>query len=456
MKDIAPHVFRAYDIRGLVDIDFDPEWVERLGRACGALFRSEGRTRCCVARDARLSSESYRDALVSGLRATGIDVADIGMVPSPLLYFAVHHLETAAGVMITASHNPSAYNGFKIWSGASTLSPQNIQRVREYMLGNDFPSGSGSLTVNDVVPAYMDAVCGRVRLSRPLKVVVDGGNGAGGEICVSLLRRLGAEVIPLYCEPDGRFPNHHPDPVKAENMGDLMAAVKDAGADIGIGLDGDADRIGAVDEKGRLLYGDELVALYSREILSRKPGSIIIADVKSSYRLFDDIEKHGGVPEMYATGHSLMKARLLESGAAMAGEMSGHMFFMDRWFGFDDAIYSAARLLELLAASETPLSAMPGWAKTAITPEIQIPCPDGAKFAVVEKAREFFRSRYTVLEIDGARLVFPDGWGLVRASNTQPVLVLRFEAADEKRLDEIRRIVEEPLRAWIAEFSAGR
>ena len=453
MKEIAQHVFRAYDIRGLVDVDFDPEWVERLGKACGTLFLSRGQNACCVGHDARESSPSYRDAMIRGLRSAGVDVIDIGMVPSPLLYYGVKHLGLAAGVMITASHNPAEYNGFKIWSGESTLTPADIQQLRAMTAGGNFAHGGGALEKRDLIPAYIRDVRERVRPARQLKIVVDGGNGAGGEICVELLRAIGMEVIPLYCEPDGRFPNHHPDPVKAENMRDLMALVVSSGADLGIGLDGDADRVGAVDEKGRLLFGDELVALYAREILSRKPGSAFIADVKSSYRLFDDITAHGGKPEMYATGHSLMKARLLETGAALAGEMSGHMFFTDRWYGFDDAIYASARLAELLASSDTPLSAMPGWPATAITPEIQAPCPDAIKFAVVDKARAYFRERYEVLEIDGARLVFPDGWGLVRASNTQPVLVLRFEAATEKRLAEIRKIVEEPLAAWIRELS---
>jgi phosphomannomutase/phosphoglucomutase len=438
-----------------VDRDFDPEWVERLGRACGTVFRSRGQNACTLARDARPSSASYREAMISGLRGAGVDVIDIGLAPSPLLYYSVKHFGLAAGAMITASHNPSEYNGFKIWSGESTLPPPDIQRLRRIMLAGTFARGAGSLIEKDVAPAYIAEIRRRVKPARSLKVVVDGGNGAGGEICAALLRALGAEVIALYCEPDGRFPHHHPDPVKAENMRDLVSLVRQSGADLGIGLDGDADRIGVVDETGRLLFGDELVALYAREILSRKPGAAIIVDVKSSDRLLTDIAAHGGKPEMYATGHSLMKARLLETGAALAGEMSGHMFFMDRWYGFDDAIYAAARLLELLAASAAPLSALPGWPATAITPEIQMPCPDAVKFAVVEKAAAYFRERYSVLEIDGVRLAFPDGWGLVRASNTQPVLVLRFEAADADRLAAIRRIVEEPLAAWIRELSGG-
>ncbi len=454
MRAISSHVFRAYDIRGLVDVDFDPEWVFCLGRACGTLFQERGNSLCVVGRDCRASSPGYRDALVRGLMETGMQVLDVGMVPTPLLYFGVKHLGAKAGVMITASHNPAEYNGFKVWCGESTLYSEGITALRELMEKGNFASGKGACEMRDIVPAYYDDVTSRVRLSRPLKVVVDGGNGAGGEYCVELLRRLGATVTPLFCEPDGAFPNHHPDPVVEENMTTLQAKVREVGADVGIGLDGDADRIGAVDETGRLFYGDELLALFGREVASRKPGAVVLGDVKCSHRLFRDIDEHGGKGEMSATGHSLMKARMREVGAELGGEMSGHMFFADRWYGFDDALYAAARLLEIVASSDRPFSTLLGWPHSFVTPEIHMPCPEEAKFAVVQKAKEYFRGRMPMLEIDGVRLTFPDGWALVRASNTQPVLVLRFEAESAARLAEIRDVLEKPLAGWVAEASA--
>ncbi len=453
MKTIPTHVFRTYDIRGLVDKDFDEEAVERLGKACGALFLDRGQKTCVLGHDARLSSPAYRDAMAAGLRSTGVNAIDIGMVPTPLLYFAVLHLGLPAGIMVTASHNPAEYNGFKIWSGSGTLRPEDIRHLKTLLDAGNFPQGQGAFSSTDVRPAYREAITSRVNLARPLKVVVDGGNGAGGELCVAILRSLGAEIIPLYCEPDGRFPHHHPDPVVEKNMAALAEQVRQSGADLGVGLDGDADRLGVVDETGKLLYGDELLALYSREVLARVPGAGIIADVKCSHRLFRDIEEHGGKGEMFSTGHSLVKRRLRETGALLAGEMSGHMFFVDRWFGFDDAIYAAARLLELAAASTVPLSRMLQWPPTACTPEIHLDCPEDIKFALAEKAKAFFRQRYTTIEQDGVRLVFPDGWGLVRASNTQPVLVLRFEAESPERLEEIRKIVETPVHAWLEEYA---
>lgn len=456
MRAIEPHVFRAYDIRGLVGADFDAEWVHRLGLACGTLFRAEGSGVAVIGRDCRESSPEYAAALVQGLAETGVSVIDVGMVPTPFVYYAVKHYATRAGIMVTASHNPSEYNGFKIWCGDSTLYNEGIDRIRRVMLDGSFAAGAGAVERRDVFPAYLADAAARVSAKRRLKVVVDGGNGAGGEYCAVVLERLGADVVRMFCEPDGRFPNHHPDPVVEANMASLREKVVAENAAFGLGLDGDGDRIGAVDEKGRLLFGDELLALYAREVLERKPGAVILGDVKCSHRLFRDIEKHGGKGEMCATGHSFMKARMRETGAELGGEMSGHMFFADRWFGFDDAVYAAARLYEIVAAANAPLSALLGWRPGFVTPEIHLPCPERAKFAVVEKARKYFRERFAMLEIDGVRLVFPDGWALVRASNTQPVLVLRFEAESAARLEEIRRLVEEPLARWIAEAGEGQ
>lgn len=445
------NVFRAYDIRGIVDVDFDLDWVEKLGKVIGTYFVNQGISSAVVGYDCRKSSVDYNNALVKGLLSTGVDVISIGMVPTPVLYFAVKYLNRHGGVMITASHNPSQYNGFKIWAGESTIYGDEIQSIHKLFEVGLFASGQGVLSSHDIIPSYMAAVEAWCKLLRPVKVVVDGGNGVGGAICADILRRIGAEVTCLYCEPDGNFPHHHPDPVVEENMKDLVNKVKAEHADLGIGLDGDADRLGIIDSNGRLLFGDELLSIYARELLVRKPGSIVIGDVKCSNRLFDDIQKHGGNPVMSATGHSIIKARMRDLNAPLAGEMSGHMFFSDGWYGFDDAIYGAARLVSLFSAQEKTMSELPGWPPSFATREINIPCKDTIKFAVVEKVKNYFKSQYETIEIDGARINFPYGWGLVRASNTQPVLVTRFEADTEEHLMSIRKEVETPLMQWINE-----
>lgn len=451
-------VFRAYDIRGLVDEDFDAVRVERLGRACGRYFKERGLSSAVLARDCRFSSPAYHDALALGMSAAGVDVISVGMAPTPVLYFAVKHLGHAAGVMVTASHNPPQYNGFKIWAGQTTIHGEEIQKIRSlYEADAPLPATApGLISSLNILPAYTEAVLSRVRLqpSRPLRVVVDGGNGVGGELCVAILRMLGAaagpgalEVIPLFCEPDGGFPNHHPDPVVEENMRQLRDKVLLEKADLGIGLDGDADRLALMDETGRLLCGDELLSLYARDVLSRCPGGMVMGDVKCSTRLFDDIRAHGGEPLMWCTGHSLVKAKMLETGAPLAGEMSGHMFFNEGWFGFDDAIYGAARFLALFAAQTSPLSALPGWPPAFSTREINLPSTDDHKFAIVEAVKAHFKAIQPVIEVDGARVVFPHGWGLVRASNTQPVLVTRYEADSAQELDAIRAEMERVIAA---------
>ncbi len=447
----AGNVFRAYDIRGIVDRDFDEAWVRELGKACGAYFAGLRIEDVVVGHDCRHSSPAYHEALTEGLLASGRNVLSIGEVPTPAFYYAVKTLGRRGGVMITASHNPADYNGFKIWAGESTIHNEEIQKIRAIFEAGNFVSGRGVASRHNILPDYTADIISRFAPIRPVKVVADGGNGMGGPSCVEVLRALGADVVPLYCEPDGNFPNHHPDPVVETNMEALKARVREENAAFGIGLDGDADRIGVVDETGRLLFGDELLSLYARELLARKPGSVVIGDVKCSSRLFDDIREHGGKPMMWTTGHSIIKARMRETGAPLAGEMSGHMFFADGWHGFDDAIYGAARLTALFAAQDLPMSRLPGWPPAFATPEVNLPCPDDVKFAVVEKAKAHFRSRHETIEIDGARVVFPHGWGLVRASNTQPVLVTRFEADSPEALDAIRREMEEPLRRWIAE-----
>ncbi len=447
----AGNVFRAYDIRGIVDRDFDEAWVRELGKACGAYFAGLRIEDVVVGHDCRHSSPAYHEALTEGLLASGRNVLSIGEVPTPAFYYAVKTLGRRGGVMITASHNPADYNGFKIWAGESTIHNEEIQKIRAIFEAGNFVSGRGVASRHNILPDYTADIISRFAPIRPVKVVADGGNGMGGPSCVEVLRALGADVVPLYCEPDGNFPNHHPDPVVETNMEALKARVREENAAFGIGLDGDADRIGVVDETGRLLFGDELLSLYARELLARKPGSVVIGDVKCSSRLFDDIREHGGKPMMWTTGHSIIKARMRETGAPLAGEMSGHMFFADGWHGFDDAIYGAARLTALFAAQDLPMSRLPGWPPAFATPEVNLPCPDDVKFAVVEKAKAHFRSRHETIEIDGARVVFPHGWGLVRASNTQPVLVTRFEADSPEALDAIRREMEDPLRRWIAE-----
>ena len=452
----AGNVFRAYDIRGIVDVDFTEEWVKRLGQATGTYFARHGISSAVIGFDCRHSSAPYHAAYNSGLLSCGIDVISIGMVPTPALYFAVKHLNRKGGVMITASHNPPEYNGFKIWAGESTIYADEIQVIRQIFEKGDFVKGQGLLSTLDILPSYKEDICKRFQLGRPVKVVVDGGNGMGGQLCADILTQLGAEVIPMFCEPDGDFPNHHPDPSIAANMQMLVAKVKETGADFGMGLDGDADRLGIVDPNGRLLFGDEVLSIYARDLLIRQPGAAIIGDVKCSSRLFDDIRAHGGNAVMWTTGHSMIKAHMQEINAPLAGEMSGHMFFAENWHGFDDAIYGAARMTALFTNQEKPMTALPGWPKSFATPEINISCPDEIKFEVVKRAQEYFRARYDTIELDGARVNFPHGWGLIRASNTQPVLVTRFEADSAEALAEIRQTMETPIQTWIAEAGEAK
>ncbi|CCO22848.1 phosphomannomutase/phosphoglucomutase [Maridesulfovibrio hydrothermalis] len=443
MKDINSEIFRAYDIRGIVGQDFDEEWVENLGRSCGTWFLSKGWNRAVVGHDCRHSSPAYQAAITRGLNASGVDVLFLNLVPSPVLYFAARKLNYKAGVMITASHNPPEFNGFKIWGNDTTIHTDDIQQICQIMKSGNFAEGSGIASHHDIVPYYIEDLLSGIKIKRPVKIVLDGGNGAGGHIALKLLRQAGAEVIPLYCTPDGDFPNHHPDPVVEAYMGDLLKAVVEHGAEAGIGLDGDADRIGAVDENGRLMPGDRLLAIYAREMLSRKPGETVVADVKCSHLLFEDIEKHGGRQIMARTGHSIMKAKMAETGAGLGGEMSGHIFFADRFYGFDDGIYSALRLIEILAHEKQPLSKMlSDWPETFFTPELRIDCPEKIKFELVEKAAQRLAEEYNVIDIDGVRVVFEDGWALVRASNTQAALTLRFEASSAKRMEEIKGIIE--------------
>lgn len=455
MKPVNPGVFRAYDIRGVVDRDFDPEWVEGFGRACGTYFLGRNLRRACLARDARHSSPGYMEACARGLAACGVDVVVLDMVPTPVFYFACVHLKIPAGIIVTASHNPPEYSGFKVWAGETTIYGDEIAAIRDIMSGGTFAADRGMVSRHDIVPAYIETISGLISLKRPVRVVLDGGNGSSGLVCADLLRAVGAVVEELYTEPDGDFPNHHPDPTIPKNMADCAARVRAVGAEAGIGLDGDGDRIAVADETGRLLLGDELAAVLARQTLAEAPGATILGDVKCSHRYFRDIEKHGGTAVMSATGHSLMKAKLAETGAAFAGEMSGHMFFAHRFFGFDDALYAAARVCEIISASPVPVSRfLADWPATHNTPEIRMELPEECKFPLVARAVAHFGAKYRATTIDGIRIDFPDGWALVRASNTQNVIVLRFEAESAEGLARMRAEVEGAIAGWLAEMQA--
>lgn len=444
-----PQVFREYDIRGVVEEDFDDEFVVDLGRAYATILLRAGKRVITLGRDCRLTSDALRDLLLEGLLPSGIDVVDIGVVPTPLLYFSVRHWAMDGGAMITGSHNAAEYNGFKLGVGQSTIFGAEIQRVRQIIETRAFASagGKGRLSARPVLPDYCDYIKRNIRVRPGMKVAVDGGNGCGGVVAAPLMREMGLETVELYIEMDGRFPHHHPDPTVEANMRDLQAAVVNSGAEIGIAYDGDADRIGAVDEHGRIVWGDEQMVVYARSILKERPGAAIIGDVKCSQRMYDDIAKHGGRPIMWKTGHSLIKSKLKEENAALAGEMSGHMFFNDRYYGFDDAIYASFRLLEIVSREDRTLSQLlADLPRACFTPELRLDCPDDNKFEVVRKAVDYFRAHYETIDIDGARVNFPGGWGLVRASNTQPALVMRFEAKDEATLGGIRALFEAKLK----------
>jgi phosphomannomutase/phosphoglucomutase len=449
---LNPLMFREYDIRGVVDRDLTDESVYAIARATGAFFRRHGATSVSLGRDARESSPRFRDLLVRGLTESGCDVLDIGMVSTPLLYFSLFTQPVDAGVMITGSHNPADNNGFKICLGKSTIFGPQIEEIRDLAMGGQFVSGAGAVQTCDLSQPYLDHIAGNVKLgARRLKVVIDAGNGMGGIFGAPLYRSMGCETVELFCEPDSRFPNHHPDPTVVENMRFAVEAVREHGADLAIAFDGDADRIGVVDENGRIIWGDQLMVILSRSILRSRPGATFIAEVKCSQTLFDDIRRHGGNAIMWKVGHSLIKAKMKETGAALAGEMSGHIFFADRYFGFDDAVYAGARLLQILSEGKAPLSALlADVPATVYTPEIRIDCPDERKFDVVRGVTAEFERTHEVIDVDGARIVFPHGWGLVRASNTQPVLVLRFEADTSDHLADIRAAVEDRVRSLIA------
>jgi phosphomannomutase/phosphoglucomutase len=440
---VNPEIFREYDIRGKVAEDLGVELVEDIGRAYATAVRKKGLKRVTCGRDGRTHSLWLQQALIRGILSAGCDVVDIGECPTPLLYFSIFHLESHGGVEVTGSHNPSEFNGFKMCIGTSTLYGPEIRALRDTIESGTFSSGRGSAEQYAIAGPYLEYMRGQIRMRRPLKVVVDAGNGVAGPVALAAFEDLGCEVTPLYCDVDGTFPNHHPDPTVPGNLADLRAKVKEKGADIGIAYDGDGDRLGAVDEKGQILFGDQLLMIFARDILKDHPGAAIIGEVKCSHVMYEDIVRNGGRPIMWKTGHSLIKKKMRDEKALLAGEMSGHLFFADRYFGYDDGIYASLRLAEIISSGDRPLYAfLEGVPETFSTAEIRIECPDEKKFAVAEEAGKWFSERFKTIDVDGVRVVFDDGWGLIRASNTQPVLVLRFEASTRERLAEIRGFME--------------
>jgi phosphomannomutase / phosphoglucomutase len=436
-------IFREYDIRGIADEELLDENVELLGRALGTYLIRHSSSSICVGRDCRLSGERLHSALLKGLVATGAHVIDIGIVPTPVLYYSAVHFQAGGAIMITGSHNPPEYNGFKTVCGTGTLYGDSLQEVYKLIANEDYEFGEGNVKQMDAVTPYVEEIARQFNFKRRVKAVFDAGNGTAGPVLHRILQKLNVDALELFFDMDGHFPNHHPDPTVLSNLKQLQQAVRKNDAELGIAFDGDSDRIGAVDENGRVVYGDMLLLIFGREILSRKPGSTFIGEVKCSQVMYDKLKELGGNAIMYKTGHSLIKAKMKQEHAELAGEMSGHMFFADRYYGYDDALYAACRLLEIVAESGRPLSnQMAGIPKLVSTPELRIDCPDEIKFKVISKVGEIIRRDHKVVDVDGVRVPFQNGWGLVRASNTQPVLVMRFEATSQELLDRYQAEIE--------------
>jgi phosphomannomutase/phosphoglucomutase len=461
---ISGNIFREYDIRGIADTDLTNENVALIGKAFATHTLAQGRRRLVVGRDVRLSSERLRNSLVKAMIACGAEVIDVGVVPTPAQYFAIVHLQAEGGVMITGSHNPIEYNGFKMSTGLKSADGQvsvgavygeEIQQLYKIIQSGKFARGKGKVETINIVPEYISAIKQRVKIGKRLKIVVDPGNGCGGLFAPQIWKDLGCEVVCLYCEPDGRFPNHLPDPTVMKYIKALREKVVAEKADLGIGYDGDADRLGIVDNLGRPVFADKLLAMFARDTLTRHLGGKIVFDVKCSQALPEFIEKYGGVPMMWKTGHSLLKAKMKEEHAPLAGEMSGHIFFADDYFGYDDAIFGSGRMMQILSRSGKTMAELHDEIPAFVsTPEIRVEATDETKFKIVSDMVAHFKKSHQVIDIDGARVLFGDGWGLVRASNTQPVLVMRFEARTPERLTEIVEVFKKKLREYsVVKFS---
>ena len=449
MPSVPAHVFKAYDIRGIVDQALGPDVVRAIGQALGSEARARGLDTVVIGRDGRLSGPVLSDALALGLRSTGTNVIDVGRVATPMLYYAAHELARFSGIMVTGSHNPPEYNGLKMVLGGETLAGDLIQSLRARIESGNLASGAGTYRTHDIAAAYIDRIAADIKLARPMRVAVDCGNGIPGAFAPELYRRLGCEVIELFCEVDGNFPNHHPDPSHLENLADLQRALRDGPAEIGLAFDGDGDRLGVVTKDGSVIFPDRQLMLFAADVLSRNPDAQIIFDVKSTRNLFGWIESHGGRPLLWKTGHSLIKAKMKETGALLAGEMSGHMFFKERWYGFDDGLYAGARLLECLSRVPDIDATLHGLPDAVSTPELQIKLKEGEPHAVIDRMRATatFDHPESIVTIDGLRVEYAHGFGLARASNTTPVIVLRFEADTQ---EELHRIEEDFRRAILS------
>ena len=449
MSAIASEIFKAYDIRGVVGKTLTPEVTEAIGRAIGSQARELGQAKVCIGRDGRLSGPSLARALARGLQSAGIDVIDIGLVTTPMLYFATHELETGSGVMVTGSHNPPDYNGLKMVIAGDTLSGDAIQGLRVRIESGKLAAGSGAYSQADVAQAYLERIAGDVKLKRKMRIAVDCGNGVPGAFAPELFRRLGCEVEELFCEVDGNFPNHHPDPSQPENLQDLIAALKKGNAEIGLAFDGDGDRLGVVTRQGKVIFPDRQLMLFAADVLKRNPGAEILFDVKCTRSLAPWIREHGGKPTMWKTGHSLIKAKMKETGSLLAGEMSGHVFFKERWYGFDDGTYAGARLLEILSGVADINATFDTLPDSINTPELHIKLREGENYALIDKLQKSakFPAAREVIKIDGLRVEYADGFGLARSSNTTPVVVLRFEADNIAALgriqEDFRRVLQE-------------
>jgi len=441
MKNITKEIFRAYDIRGVVETALTPEAVRKIGQAFASEALRQKQNTVVIGRDGRLSSPMLSEALSDGLRAGGCDVVDVGMVPTPVLYYATHKFKTGTGIMVTGSHNPPQYNGLKMLIAGNTMYGDGITALYTRIVEGDLATGAGNYETRDIVPEYIDTIVSDIKLAKTLRVAVDCGNGVAGAIAPELFRKLGCEVTELFCDVDGTFPNHHPDPSKPENLEDIKQAIAADKLDIGLAFDGDGDRVGIIDDQQKIIWADRQMMLYAADVLSRKPGAQIIFDVKSSSNLGKEIARLGGEPLMWKTGHSFIKAKMKETGAELAGEMSGHVFFKERWFGFDDGLYSAARMLEIISKrSEAASVVFAELPDSFNTPELQIHFEqDGAHYTFMDKFKQSADfGKADIITIDGLRVNFADGWGLIRPSNTTPSLVLRFEANNQKTLDEIQ------------------